>query len=237
MVSTCANEHKTQIQPVQKVVLKETVCVPLCCNTDSPCEEYDHVKHAVPPTQRRDIFLLARDLAGGILKDSVDMGLQRVWRRDLWIIFSVMLVLNILIVASAISGYLSPWYQGLQRPNVSPILTGILWIVTSLLSFGALFMVWEHVRASEVPVDVRLSIYFMIGSFLATIWAGTFFQGNNIVASMWLAGATFLYYFWLMLHFAYVRLRASVFLMPLVAMYGYLFYSMIQIQSLNGIPF
>lgn len=194
-------------------------------------EPYDHVKHAVPPVAITDAVVLT----SGVVRDSADMFFQRVGRPDMWIVYAIILVVNLLIIASAVSGYLSDWYKNLTNTNVNPIVTGVLWLIASALSFVSIFMLWKHVQPDEIADDLIISTYFLIGGVLTLAWSAVFFQGNQIIAAMWLAGLTFLYYFWLMIHIWYIRVRAAIFLMPLVAMYGYLFYSMIHLAALNGI--
>jgi tryptophan-rich sensory protein len=115
-------------------------------------------------------------------------------------------------------------------------LIGALWLVAAVMAYGSIFMLWEHVKPEEVSKDIRISIYFLIGTFLSVLWAGVFFQGHDLRWSLWLAAVLFLYSFWLLIYIWLMKPTAGIFMLPLVVMYGYFFYASVHVAFLNNTP-
>lgn len=194
-------------------------------------DNLDFTRDAVPPNEKRDILILT----DGIVRDMGEMLFQRIARFDMWFIYISITIIYIMFVVSALSGINSIWYNNLTKSNVNPWVIGILWAFSTLLSYGAIFMIWEHVQPNEVSFDMILSIYFLIGTFLSLLWAAVFFHNNNITFAVWTAALMFLYQFWLLIYIWSVKIRAAIFMIPIVILYGYILYSMIHLATLNNI--
>jgi tryptophan-rich sensory protein len=216
--------------PAEVVSISEIICP-----EEDYMEKYDHVKHAVPPTSFTDPLIF---FTGTVIEDSAEMAIQRISKKEIWLIYISITIINILIVASSVNGSFSNWYQNLKKSfnNNINILISVLWLVSSVLAYGAIFMIWEHVKPDQISKDIIVSIYFLIGTFLGLAWSATFFQGNDLYSSFWMSLIVFIYYIWLLIHVWYMNPFAGLFLIPLVAMYGFLMYEMIHIASLNNIP-
>ena len=163
------------------------------------------------------------------------MLLERAARADMWFIYIVITIINILVILSALFGINSTWYKNLHKSRRNPWLIGALWIVATILSYGAIFMLWEHVTSDTIAKDMELSVYFMIGNFLSLLWSTIFFQGNNLSMSVWISALLFLYQFWLFIYIWSIKIRAALFMIPLIILYGYLFYSMVHVATLNNV--
>lgn len=194
-------------------------------------ERHDFTRQGVPPNSQRDILILT----DGVVTESAEMLFQRLSRREMWFIYICMTIIYILFIISVISGINSTWYRNLRRSNVNPWVVGVLWAFSTLLSYGAIFMIWEHVRPDEISLDMTLSVYFLIGVFISLLWATVFFQGNNIVFAAWIAAILFLYQFWLFTYIWTIRFWAAIFMIPIVIFYGYTLYAMIHLATLNNI--
>ena len=121
----------------------------------------------------------------------------------------------------------------LKKDGLNPYVIGSLWVIAAIMAYGSLFMLWEHIGPEELARDVRISVYFLIGTFLSVLWAGVFFQGHDLRWSMWLAAILFLYQFWLLIYIWLIKPTAGIFLLPSVVLYGYFFYASIRTAFLN----
>ncbi|CAH6420186.1 Hypothetical protein HVR_LOCUS1119 [uncultured virus] len=207
-------------------------------------ERHDFTSTGVPPNNKSDILILT----SGVVKESGQMFLQRAARADMWFIYISITVIDILVILSVIFGISSTWYKNIRKSGVNPWLIGALWIVATIFSYAAIFMlwvnidtrtasdaVWEHANPEDIPLDLRLSIYFLIGSFLSLLWTTVLFQGNNIGLAVWIAALLFLYQFWLLIYIWIIKIQAAIFMIPLVIMYGYLFYATVHLASINKV--
>lgn len=220
--------RKEEQIPSVITVTTETICTETHIGN---VQHVDFTRDGVPPHQAQDIL----NIMPGIIKDSGEMLFERAVRADMWFIYIIITIINILVLLSALFGINSTWYKNLKRSKNNPWLIGSLWVIATILSYGAIFMLWEHVTPEAVAKDMQLSIYFMIGNFLSLLWSTVFFQGNNIALSVWIAALLFLYQFWLFIYIWILKIRAAMFMIPLIILYGYLFYAMIHIATLNNI--
>lgn len=194
-------------------------------------ERYDPITHAVPPNNTSDVLVLT----SGVVKESGEMFFQRSARTELWFIYISTTVLTILFLASSLSGVNSNWYKQIKKSNVNPYIIGTLWVIATVLSYTAIFMIWEHSKPNEIPLDFRLSVFFLIGSFMSLLWTTILFQGNNIALALWVSIIMFLYQFWLFIYIWLIKPRAALFMIPIIIMYGYLAYSMLHLLTINNI--
>ena len=209
-------------------------CITILSETNSTrphVERYDPIIHAVPPNNQNDILVLT----SGVVKDSGEMFFQRSSRPELWFIYLSITVLTILFLASSLSGLNSDWYRQIKRSTVNPYLIGILWVIATVLSYVTIFMLWEHATPNEIPIDFRLSVFFLIGSFLSLFWSAILFQGNNISLALGISMILFLYQFWLFIYIWSIKPNAAFFMIPIIIMYGYLVYSMLHLVTINNI--
>lgn len=214
---------------ITKKVKVQTVCEP---PAHGKVAHYDGAVDGVPPNDQMDIL----NITYAPIRESGQMALQRARRWDMRFIYSAIAILNIIFLVSCIFGVTSDWYKNLRKDNVSPYLLGSLWLVAAVLAYGGIFMLWEHVEPNQVSRDIRVSIWFLIGTFLSVLWAGVFFQGHNLQWALWIAAVLFLYSFWLLIDVWIMKPTAGVFLLPLVVMYGYFFYASVHVCFLNNAP-
>ena len=153
----------------------------------------------------------------------------------MWFIYISIVILNILFLISSYSGIRSIWYQNINRSKINPFVIGLLWIIATILSYGSVFMLWENVTENTLSRDFMLSALFLISSFLSLFWSTTLFQDNNIKMAVLVAAVVFLYQFWLTIYIGSYNKLAALFMIPLLIMYGYLFYSMLHLSSINNV--
>ena len=194
-------------------------------------ERHDFTRHAIPPNSKEDILILT----SGMVRESGQMLFQRTVRREMWFIYISITIIYILFIISTLSGINSTWYNNLRKSQVNPYVVGILWAFATVSAYGAIFMIWEHVMPDEVTIDFTLSIYFLIGAFLSLLWTIVLFHGDNIALAVWAAAIMFLYHFWLFSYIWTIRFMASLFMIPIVILYGYILYSMVHLATLNNI--
>lgn len=200
-------------------------------NDSNQLKHYDFRYHGIPPNTKEDILMLSK----GVTRESAQMLLQRVAKLEMWFIYICITVIYVLFIISVVSGIKSEWYRNLNKTGVNPYVIGILWAVATGASYLSIFMIWEHISDEEISIDFVLSIYFLIGAFMSLLWTTILFQGNNIVLATWVSFFVFLYYFWLFNYIRSFRFVASLFIIPLVVIYGYFLYSMVHLSCLNNI--
>jgi len=154
---------------------------------------------------------------------------------ELFALYATNFAVDILFYASSLSGsYNSEWYKGLRKAGLSSYLVDAAWIIADILSYGATIFLWGDSPASIEQRAVILNLY--LGSnFLNLLWGVTFWQGNNLPLATWIAALLFIYNFYILVYIFRVNPWAALFLLPLILMYAYLFYSMVHLANLNGI--
>ena len=207
------------------------ICDDSCETPTRKVERYDHFHHAVPPNDMSDLLILA----SGPIKEQADMFLQRAYRKDMWVMYGSIIILNVLFLIISIIGINSTWYKNLQKSAHNSFVLGIIWVIVAIMSYGAIFMLWKHIEPDEVSEDLKISALFLSGTFLSLLWVVVFFQGNNITMAVWIGVVLFLYYFWLLIYMWSTKASAAIFMLPLVILYGYFVYSMIHLASLNNV--
>ena len=119
------------------------------------CEDqsYDHITHAVPPGNSLDFFYA---VPNG-WKSEAGMFQQRLMRRDMWLIFLSIIFVIILSVVIVMNGTYNGWYSNLIRPDYNPWVIRFLWAIFTIVSYGAIFVIWKPVKQHETPLDNRIA--------------------------------------------------------------------------------
>ncbi len=195
-------------------------------------EKYDMYRDAIPPNNFEDIFVLTDDYE--YARFLSDMVLQRIQRKELWFIYVAVIIINVLIIVSAVFGLLSSWYKSLNTPlPYNFIIIGVLWLFALVLSFGAIPLLWKHIGPNEFSIDFRISVLLMISCFLTLAWSVTFFQGHSATAGIWLAELLLIYQFWLLIYAWNYNMYAGLCMIPLFLLHGWILYVMIYIARHN----
>lgn len=158
---------------------------------------------------------------------------ERIRRWDFIVVYAITLIIWVLFVISYFFGYYSTWYENLTLPGLNPWLARIGWVVSTIISYIGIYILWDKV---ETNTNLGISLYFVIGTFLALCWSVALFQGNNLGAAFWLACILFVYMLWILIYVWKINRVAGAFMIPITLMYLYLAYSMINLAQLNDIP-
>jgi len=156
--------------------------------------------------------------------------IKRLATKDMKFVFFVLLVLNILILASISSGLNSDWYNDQKDEPIKNIyVVAGFWIVSIIMSYLSIFLIWKNVTARTFATDFVISNYFIIGAFLTLLWTTAYFQANNVDIAYWLSLILLIYQFWLTIVIWHINRTAALFLFPLFMLYAYIFYNMVRI--------
>lgn len=199
--------------------------------TIEPVEKYDPIRHAVPPNSIDDMLILAPNG----FQDSWRMFVQRLRRIDFILVYSVIIIMSALFIVSSTIGLNTSWYQNLKKFDVNPWLIRSLWLVTTLLSYIGLFVLWEHVQPDEISKDLAVSVLYLLATFISFLWSVVFYQMENIQGAFWLAEVLLIYKFWLFIYMWYIKPIAALFLIPVIGMYAYLIFSVVHLAGLNNV--
>lgn len=150
---------------------------------------------------------------------------------------ALLTTLNIFVLITFFFTYLeginSEWYKKLVLPNLDVWIPRAAWIVSDILSYIGLYLILYSVTPQKA---LLVNDFYLISGFLAILWSATFYQLHDIALAVWFSFLLFLYQLWLLIYLFYLNPLFSLFMIPLVVMYFYLVYSMIEVALLNNIP-
>lgn len=176
-------------------------------------------------------------LTSGPVRENIDLAFQRLVRKETWFIYGTLIILYIMIFLSVWYGINSNWYQNLIRTNYNDWVVISLVAVAILISYFSFVMLWDHITPYKLATETITSLFFIIGALLTLLWSITLFQGQNLNVTLWIGAINFLYHFWLMIYIWYIEPKASLFIIPVVIMYGYLFYLSLHLANSNNVTF
>jgi len=157
-------------------------------------------------------------------------------RFDYIFVFIITIAIYIPFFISYFYGTYSTWYANLTKSAINPWIPRILWIITTILSYIGLYILWICPTEETISCNLTISILYFIGSYIFVIWSVVFFQAQNIAGAVWLSIILFIYEFWLFMYIWYINKVAALFILPLVGMYLYFVYDTIHLASLNNVP-
>ena len=160
----------------------------------------------------------------------------RLTRIDFIVVYLALLTLAILLFLVVFYGESTPFYQGLVQPDINPWIPRIMWVVATILSYVTFFFIWQDVRVHPNPQDLRVSVLFMISSFIFLAWALALYYGQNHVLAIWLAIVLFIYNYWIFIYVWGLSTIGALFLIPNLLLYAYLVYASVNLASLNNAP-
>lgn len=160
--------------------------------------------------------------------------LTRVSRPDVIVVYIIAFVVWLLFFLSYIPGIYSAWYLSLKQPSFNVWIPRIAWIVAGALSYIGFYILWRGSRPEDVDRYLAITMLYVVGSFIMVSWSVALFQAQNISLATWLAGILFIFQLGLFFIVWYLRPVAAIFMIPLLALYLYLVYSMIHLAALNN---
>lgn len=170
-----------------------------------------------------------------VVTENVDNLFQHRRRLEIMILYTGIAILFMLTIATVIFGVQTQWFSDFTHNELNPYIVLAVWIITVLISYIAIYILWKTPMQGDHINDMYFSIFILIGEFLTLFAAAVFFQAQNIRLAAFLAAMVFLYYFWLFVYCYNLKIKASFFIVPLVLMYAFLFYLVIHFACLNDI--
>ena len=164
-----------------------------------------------------------------------ELFIQRLKKIDFLIVYILSILVIGLFFLTYLFGIFSPWYATLIPSSANVWLIRSLWIVTAAISYIGLYILWDNVATAELSRDLGVTVLFMVGNFITVAWSVALLQAQNIALAVWISSILFLYQFWLFVYIWFIKPKASYFLLPLLAMYLYLVYEMINLALLNNV--
>jgi tryptophan-rich sensory protein len=151
------------------------------------------------------------------------------------IIVIVLLLIYIPFFISYFYGTYSPWYESLKRDTDNTWVIAGLWIVATIISYIGLYILWRNPTPETVARNLIIAVLFYIGNVILLAWSVIFYQFQNISTATWITLILFIFEFWVFIYVWNIDRLAAIFLIPLVGMYLYFFYSMVHLAFLNGV--
>jgi tryptophan-rich sensory protein len=213
--------------PVIETVITETEYLNYNHKT---IDEIDAAEFGMAESNLNDMLILMPDY----IKHYGEHMIRRLATKDMKFVFFVLLVINILILASIASGLNSDWYKNQKDEPITNIYgVAVFWMVSVIMSYLSIFLIWKNVDARTFATDFVITNYFIIGGFLTLLWSTAYFQANNIGIAFWLSFIVLMYQFWLTIVIWHINRTAALFLFPLFIIYAYIFYNMVIIVRDN----
>jgi tryptophan-rich sensory protein len=151
-----------------------------------------------------------------------------------WILWICSFILTILFLVASFIGAKESWYVNLPvKSNENSWLIAGLWVVASLLSYLAFYIVRDY--DEEKYGQSRLLPLFLIVSYLNVLWVILFFKFQSFTSTIIILAVIFAVQFYIMIFLLYINAWAFVVLIPLQVLYGYLIYSIFHLASINNI--
>lgn len=161
---------------------------------------------------------------------------QRAQRADFWIVTTITVMVWILFFVIYFVGLYSDWYNQLKQPNINVWIPRVGWVIASGISYLGLYLLWRNVSQDRIPQLLAISVLYAVGAFIMIAWVLAFFYAQNIGLAAWIAAVLFIFQFWLFIFIWYINYVSALLTLPLVLMYLYLAYSMVNLASLNNVP-
>lgn len=151
---------------------------------------------------------------------------ERLNKKEYIVLYAFIMVLNIIYLLIAAQGMNSDWYYTFTTQfTTNSLAVAVLWLFFTIMSYGALFLLWEHIDV-YYPYDLKLSIWYLIISILNVVWVSIFFLSHNIGLALVFLIITFLVYYGLMIYIASIKIAAAIFMLPLAILYIWFIYNM-----------
>ena len=151
------------------------------------------------------------------------------------IIIVVTLLIYVPFFISYFYGTYSTWYESLNRDDGNSWVIAGLWVVTTIISYIGLYILWRYPTPEIIARNLMITVFFFLGNVILVTWSVIFYQFQNIAAATWIALLLFIFEFWIFIYVWNVDRLAALFLIPLVGMYLYFFYSMVHLANINNI--
>ena len=171
-------------------------------------------------------------------EESTSLSLMDRLRHPVYLlIYGAILILGIIFIVLVFVGSTTTWYINLIEPNVNPWVVRGLWIAATIFSYLGYYLIIDtSPEPGRAPIDLIVSVYYLIGSFILLLWTVVFYYAENLALSLWLSIVVFVYRFWLFTYIWYIRPAAAIFLIPDLLIYAYLIYSVAHLAYLNNVP-
>lgn len=151
-----------------------------------------------------------------------------------WILWISSFILIILFLIISYFGAREKWYINLpKKNNGNTWLIAGLWVIASLLSYGTFYIIKDY--DDKIYGQSRLIAFYLIVSFLNILWAIIFFKYQNFLWTLILLLIVFAVQFYILIFVININFFAGVLILPLQILYGYLFYSFLNLASINNI--
>lgn len=152
------------------------------------------------------------------------------------LIFIITFLVYIPFFISYFFGIYSSWYESLRMTTGNNNwIPRILWVVTSLVSFIGLYILWRNPTEEIVRRNLQISVLYLIGNFILVLWSVTFLQFQNIAAAVWLAVVILLFQVFMFVYIWTINPIAAIFFIPLIAMYIYFVVDLVNLANLNNV--
>lgn len=153
------------------------------------------------------------------------------------IIIVITFLIYIPFFLSYFFGIYSDWYNSLRMTTDNGNwVPRILWVVTSLISYVGLYILWRNPTEEVVRRNLQISVLYLICNFILVAWSVAFLQFQNIAVAVWLAVIILVFQVFMFVYIWTINVIAAIFFIPLIAMYIYFVWDLVALANLNNIP-
>lgn len=150
-----------------------------------------------------------------------------------WTIVLSSLTITVLFIIAAYLGGQQEWYIKLIHDEPNAWIIAALWLFFSFISYGAFYFIRD--ADETIYGQSRLFPLFLIISYLNLLWIVIFYLYQNFIAALLIIGLIIALYVYIIVFLWKINAWAAIFMLPLEALYVYLFYSLIHLAGINKI--
>lgn len=133
-------------------------------------------------------------------------------------------------------GIYSDWYASLRMTTGNDNwIPRILWVVTSLVSYIGLYILWRDPTEEIVRRNLIISVLYLIGNFILLLWSVVFLQFHDIALAVWISVVILLFQVFMFIYIWTINVIAAIFFIPLIAMYIYFVFDLVNLANLNNV--
>ncbi len=144
------------------------------------------------------------------------------------------LILVILFIVAAYFGARLKWYQDLpKKSSDNTYILAAAWIIASILSYVSFYLIKDE--DDSIYGYSRLIAWYALINFLNLLWVVIFYIYQSFIGAIVILLIISFLTFYIFLFFLAIHILAGVFILPLLILYVYLIYTLINLASRNAI--
>jgi tryptophan-rich sensory protein len=158
---------------------------------------------------------------------------KAITKDDYWALFGLSLFISSVFLAIYIPGVYTDWYSNLKTYDINVWIPRAGWVIALILSYYGIYIAAKNIDPVDEYRIPTMAVLYIIGTILLIFWTGVFLYAHSYIMGIIASLVLFLVQYYIFLYIWNTNIVASLFVIPLLFMYFYFFYSMLQLEYLN----